>query len=75
MVYNTTQHPPTPHPPANNFCIQYTVLYVHFWGGARGGGVGEVREKGEGQQFTRGVENINTTDCISSLLNTSKDDI
>jgi hypothetical protein len=35
----------------------------------RGVGVGEVREKVEGQQFTRWgwVENTNMTDCISSL--------
>jgi hypothetical protein len=33
----------------------------------KGGGVGEVREKVEGQQFTRRVENNNMTDCISSL--------
>jgi hypothetical protein len=31
------------------------------------GGVGEVKEKAEGQKFTRGVEITNTTDCISSL--------
>ncbi len=40
--------------------------------------MGEVRVKVEGQKFTRGVENTNMTDCISSLktlLNTSKDDI
>jgi hypothetical protein len=40
--------------------------------------VGEVREKVEGHQFTRAVENTNMTDCISglkTLLNTSKDDI
>jgi hypothetical protein len=44
----------------------------------RGIGVGEAREKIEGQQFTRGVKNTNMTDCISSLLtllNTSTDDI
>jgi hypothetical protein len=44
----------------------------------RGGGVGEVREKVEGQQFSRGVENTNTTDCTVSPvyeLYTSKDDI
>jgi hypothetical protein len=29
--------------------------------------VGEVREKVEGQKSTRGVENTNMTDCISSL--------
>jgi hypothetical protein len=41
-------------------------------------GLGEVREKEEGQQFTRGVKNTNMTVCISSLyplLITSKDDI
>jgi hypothetical protein len=44
----------------------------NWWGRS-----GEVREKVEGQQqFTRGVENTNMTDCISSLetlLNTSKE--
>jgi hypothetical protein len=39
------------------------MLYVYFGKGERG----EVREKVEGQQFTRGVENTNMTDCISSL--------
>jgi hypothetical protein len=70
MVYNTTQHPP---PPTATHCLY--ILYVYF---GKRGGVGEVREKVEWQQFTRGVENINITDCISSLktlLNTSKDDI
>ncbi len=69
MVYNTTQHPP---PPSHTLSV---LLYVYF---GKGGGVGEVREKVEGQQYTRGVENTNMTDCISSLktlLNTSKDDI
>jgi hypothetical protein len=28
--------------------------------------VGEIREKVEGQQCTRGVENTNMADCISS---------
>jgi hypothetical protein len=32
-----------------------------------GVGLGEVREKEEGKQFTRGVENANMADCISSL--------
>jgi hypothetical protein len=54
MVYNTTQHPPQP--------SVYTVCLL--W---EGGGMGEVREKVEGQQFTRGVENTNMTDSISSL--------
>ncbi len=48
MVYNTTQHPPTP---AATHCLY--ILYVYF---GKGGGVEEVREKVEGQQFTRGVE-------------------
>jgi hypothetical protein len=43
MVYNTPQLPPHRH-----------ILYVYF---GKGGGMGEVREKVEGQQFTRGVEN------------------
>jgi hypothetical protein len=55
------------------------ILYVYF--GKGGGGVGEVRKKVEGQQITRGVENTNITDCISStvykkiLLNPRKDEI
>jgi hypothetical protein len=40
------------------------MLYIYF---EKGGGEGEVREKVEGQQFTRGVENTYMTDCISSL--------
>ncbi len=63
MVYNTTQHPPPP-PPTATHCT-FTE-----------GGGGEVREEVEGKQYTRGVENTNMTDYISSLLlNTSKDDI
>jgi hypothetical protein len=60
MVYNTTQ-PPPPSPPATH-CLY--ILCVYFGKGGRGG---EVREKVEGQQFTRGVENTNMTDCISNL--------
>ncbi len=48
MVYNTTQHPP-PHS---------HTMSVYF--GKGGGGVGEVRDKVDGQ-FTRGVENTNMT--------------
>jgi hypothetical protein len=62
MVYNTIQHPPPPQP--------HTVcMYCMFTGTLGKGGVGggEVREKVDGQQFTRGVENTNTTDCLSSL--------
>jgi hypothetical protein len=55
MVYNTIQH------------LQRHTLSVYtvrlLW---EGGGVGEVREKVEGQQLTRGVENTNMIDCISS---------
>jgi hypothetical protein len=40
---------------------------VYNTGKGRGGGVGEVREKVEGQKFKRGVENTNKTDCIFSL--------
>jgi hypothetical protein len=53
MVYNTATH-----------CL-YNIYCTFALG--RWGGVGEVREKVEGQQFTRGVENTNMTDCISSL--------
>jgi hypothetical protein len=56
MAYNTTQHPPPPQP--------HTDCTFNL---GRRGGVGKVREKLEGQQFTRGVENTNMTDCISSL--------
>jgi hypothetical protein len=60
MVYNTTHYPPPPTQP-------YTVcIYCTFTFG-KGGGVEEVREKVERQQFTRGGENTNMTDCISDL--------
>jgi hypothetical protein len=52
MVYNTTKHPPPPPPPPRHTLSVYTL--------GRGGG--EVREKVEGQQFTRGVENTNMAD-------------
>ncbi len=55
--YNTTQHPP---PQPHTVCIYSTFT---LWGG----GVVEVNEKVEGQQFTRGVENTNMTNSISSL--------
>ncbi len=44
------------------FCLGWCSNFV-----GRGEGVGEVREKVAGQRFTRGVENTNMTDCISSL--------
>ncbi len=53
----------TPPPPTATHCL-YTVRLLRDGVGV---GVGEVREKVEGQQFTRGVENTNMTDCISSL--------
>jgi hypothetical protein len=55
MVYNTTQHPPT-------FTHCLYILYDYF---GKGGG----RKEGtvEGQLYTRGVENTNMTNCISSL--------
>jgi hypothetical protein len=69
MVYNTTQHPLTPPPPHSHTLSVYTVLYdlrspYSMKGGKR---MGEVREKVQGKLFTRGVENTNMTDCISSL--------
>jgi hypothetical protein len=48
MVCNTTHHPP---PPTGTHCLY--ILYCTFTL-RRGGGVGEVREKVDGQQFTRG---------------------
>jgi hypothetical protein len=30
--------------------------------------VGEVKEKVEGQQFTRGVQNTNMTDCVKKTF-------
>jgi hypothetical protein len=62
MVCNTTQHPPRTPPPTATHSLH--ILYIYF---GKEGGVGEVREKVEGQQFTRGVKNTNMTDCISSL--------
>ncbi len=58
MVYNTTQHlPPHSH-------TQSVHIVRLLWEG--GGGRGKVKEKVEGQQYTRGVENTNMTDCLSS---------
>jgi hypothetical protein len=72
MVYNTTQHPPTHPPQPHTVCIYCTFTL------GRGEGVGEVREKIEGQHFTIGVENTNMAVTVSpfyNLLNGSKDDI
>jgi hypothetical protein len=62
MFYNTTQHPP---PATATHCL-YILIYCAFTLG-RGGGVWEVREEIEGQQFTRG-ENTNMTDYISTQV-------
>ncbi len=59
-IWSTTQLN-TP-PPTATHCLH--KQYIYF---GKEGGVGEVREKVEGQQFTRGVENTNMTNCISSL--------
>jgi hypothetical protein len=51
MVYNTTQHPPTPHPPATQFL--YTVYCTFTFGeGQEGEGWGrlERRERGNSSQ-------------------------
>jgi hypothetical protein len=65
MVYNTTpQLNTTPPPQPLTVCI-YGLYVLYTFG--KGGGVGEVREKVEGQQFTRGVENTYMTDCIANL--------
>jgi hypothetical protein len=56
-----------PDPPPFNTLYKYIDLYVFTQG--RGGRVGEgepVRRL-EGQYFTRGVEDVNMTGCISSL--------
>jgi hypothetical protein len=56
----------------------YPCSYAHKEDGGGGGGGGMVDEQVrrlEGRWLTRGVENNNMTDCISSLFNTSKDDI
>ncbi len=48
MVYNTTQHPPTP-PPTATHCLDLLCFYFGE------GGKKEVREKVEGQQYTSKV--------------------
>jgi hypothetical protein len=60
LLQNGLQHNSAPPPPHSHTAL-YTVRLL--W---EGGVVGEVREKVEGKQFTRGVENTNVTSCISS---------
>ncbi len=51
MFYDTTLHPARPSPTQPHTVCMYCTFSL-----GRGGGVGEVREKVEGQQFTRGFE-------------------
>jgi hypothetical protein len=53
IIKATTQPPPPPPPPTLSVC----TVHLLWEGGERGG---EVKEKVEGQQLTRGVENTNT---------------
>ncbi len=55
---------------------KFIDLYLFTQGREEGGG-GEPVRRLEGQYFTRGVENTNMTDSISTLqsINTRKDDI
>jgi hypothetical protein len=51
--------------PSPTHCInRYMPLYLFTQGRGEGG---EPVRKLEGRQFTRGVENANITDCISSI--------
>ncbi len=65
---------PGPLPPPSYTLYEYTSLFL-FTQGKGWGGVGEPVRRLEGCELTRGVENTNMTDCIFSLLNSSKDDI
>jgi hypothetical protein len=53
---------PDPPPPCHTL---YEYILIHT--GKGGGGVDEPVRRLEGRQFTRGVENTNMADCISSL--------
>ncbi len=55
------QHNSTSPPPPSHTLSVFTARLLYEGGG------GGVREKEEGQQYTRVVENTNMTDCISSL--------
>ncbi len=65
MVYNTTIHPTTLPPPTETHCLY--ILYIYF---GKGGGVGEVREKVEGQQYTRGVPTWLTVSPVYKIYET-----
>ncbi len=51
------------------------VYTVYFFTQGREEGGELTRKKLRWQKFTKPVENTNMTDCISSLVKTSKDDI
>ncbi len=51
------------------------VVLCYLLSQYRGGGLDKPVSRLDGRWFTRGVENNNMTDCISSLLNTRKYDI
>jgi hypothetical protein len=70
-VYLSTQ--PDPLPPRYTL-YKYIPLYLFTQGRGGGGKGSEPVRRLEGRKFTRGVENTNMTDCISSL-NASKGDI
>ncbi len=54
MVSTTQLNTPPPPPHTATHCLY--IQYIYFGKGRGGGGV-EVREKVEGKQYTRGVEN------------------
>jgi hypothetical protein len=60
-AFHTTRSPP---PPVTHCMNTYPCTYSHR---ERGRGVGEPVRTLERRKFTRGVENTNMTDCISSL--------
>jgi hypothetical protein len=60
-----SEAPDPPLPPIKHCVNTYPCTYSHREGG--GMGVGEPVGRLEGRKFTRGVENTNMTDSISSL--------
>ncbi len=60
-----SEAPRSPPPSPVTHCMNtYPCTYSHREGG---GGLGEPVKRLEGRKFTRGVENTNMTDSISSL--------
>jgi hypothetical protein len=64
-VYLSEAPDPLPPPCYTLYEYMYLCTYWHSEGG--GGGLDEPVRRLEGRWFTRGVENTNMTDCISSL--------